>query len=135
VRSNIAGFSLIEALVTLLVLSTGLLALGQLQARLWLNAAELHTGANAGLLAANLMETAAATWLPEAEKNAALTQFQPIISAVIRVRQPALPGDSLSVTDLNIRWASPSAVHSVSLGGIRNARLDPLDTRWLFLRN
>jgi Tfp pilus assembly protein PilV len=131
-RNNTAGFSLIESLITLLVLSTGLIGLGQLQARLWLNAGELHTNGTAGLLAENLLEVASVAWLAEAEKYRAATRFQPAINARISVHQP---DDSLSVTDLDLRWASPSGEHSLSLETIRNTRLDPLDTHWLLLRN
>lgn len=53
------GFSLIEALVSLLVLGIGLLGLGQLQARLWSASGDLHSSAEAHLLANNILEKTA----------------------------------------------------------------------------
>lgn len=50
------GFSLIEALISLVVLGIGLLGLAQLQARLWSASAELHSSDEAYLLAGNSLE-------------------------------------------------------------------------------
>ena len=50
------GFSLIEALISLVVLAIGLLGLAQLQARLWSASADLHSSDEAYLLAGNSLE-------------------------------------------------------------------------------
>ena len=50
------GFSLLESLILLLVLSISMLGLGQLQVRLWVKAGSLHTLDEAYLLAVNLIE-------------------------------------------------------------------------------
>jgi prepilin-type N-terminal cleavage/methylation domain-containing protein len=50
------GFSLLESLVTLLVLSIGMLALGQLQARLWVNSGNTYRAELALLTAKNAIE-------------------------------------------------------------------------------
>jgi Tfp pilus assembly protein PilV len=120
-----------ESLVTLLVLSIGLLSLGQLQAQLWVNAGELHTRANAGLLTTSLMEIAAVAWLSEAEKLSAATLFEPSVTAELSYHMAPRPHEFLAVTDLAVHWTLPSGEHSVSLNTMHNTRLDPLDTRWL----
>jgi len=51
-----SSFSLIEALISLVVLGIGLLGLAQLQARLWSASAELHSSDEAYLLAGNSLE-------------------------------------------------------------------------------
>jgi Tfp pilus assembly protein PilV len=134
-RKNTTGFSLIEALMTLLVLSIGLLGLGQLHARLWITAGELHTSADAGLLAANLTEIVSVAWLAEAEKQSAATLLEPVIHAEISQYQVPPPRDFLTVTDVDLHWTAPSGGHSLSLETLRNTRLDPLDTRWLLPAN
>lgn len=134
-RKATAGFGLVEALITLLVLGIGLLGLGQLQARLWVGAGELHSRAIAGLLGANLTEMASATWLTEAELEGAASGFEPAITAELSQYQAPLPQDALSVTDLELHWELPSGKHTLSVETLRNTRLDPLDTRWLLPAN
>ena len=51
-----AGFSLIEALVSVLVVSIGVLGLCRLQAQLWSSSSALHAGAAAKLLANSCLE-------------------------------------------------------------------------------
>jgi prepilin-type N-terminal cleavage/methylation domain-containing protein len=53
-----AGFSLIESLIAVLVLSVGLLGLGQLQAGLWKSAGQLYALSEAYLLSAGYLERA-----------------------------------------------------------------------------
>jgi prepilin-type N-terminal cleavage/methylation domain-containing protein len=130
-----AGFSLMESLITLLVLSIGLLGLGQLQARLWVNAGELHTRGDAGLLGANLMEIAPVAWLSEAEKHSAAMLFEPAVSTEISRHRSQPPSDFLMVTDLNVHWVLPSGEHSLSLASTHNTSLDPRGTRWLLPAN
>jgi Tfp pilus assembly protein PilV len=60
VNKHSHGISLIEALITLLVLSIGLLGLGQLQARLWSSSAKLHATSNAYLLGTEYLEIVSA---------------------------------------------------------------------------
>jgi prepilin-type N-terminal cleavage/methylation domain-containing protein len=50
------GFSLIEALVSVLVLSIGLLGLGQFQAGLWKSAAQLYAASEAYLISTSSLE-------------------------------------------------------------------------------
>jgi len=96
------GFSLIEALISLLVLSIGLLGLAQLQARLWSASAELHLSDEAYLLAGNNLEQFAIAQLfavdPGADSttqvsgaatqfvvNLTLTELQQIAEARVQV--------------------------------------------------
>jgi Tfp pilus assembly protein PilV len=55
------GFSLIEAMLSVVILSVGLLGLGQLQVRLSMAANDLHTSARAYLLGSSLAENLAAS--------------------------------------------------------------------------
>ncbi len=130
-RKNTSGFSLMESLITLLVLSIGLLGLSQLQARLWLNLGELHTAADAGLLGANLAEIIPVAWLAETEKRSAATLLEPIVIAEIDHYQAPPPRDSLAITNVDLHWTAPSGQRSLFLETLRNTHLDPLNTRWL----
>ena len=128
---NASGFSLMESLMTLLVLSIGLLGLGQLQARLWLNLGEVHPTADADLLAVNLTEITPIAWLTKTEKRSAASLLEPVVSADIDQYQAPPPRDALAITNVNLHWTAPSGAHSLALETVRNTRLDPLDTRWL----
>jgi len=134
-EKNTHGFSLIEALVALLVVSIGLLGLGQLQARLWAGAGELHTAGTAFLLAESLLEITPVSWLPAPAKQAHAALFQPGLHAEIAHYPLPATGASLVSTRIDVRWSSPTGNASLSLGRALDAGLDPLDSRWLLGEN
>ena len=134
-EKNTHGFSLIEALVALLVVSIGLLGLGQLQARLWAGAGELHTAGTAFLLAGSLLEIAPVTWLPAPAKQAYAALFEPGLRAEIAHYPLPAASASLVSTRIDVHWSSPTGSASLSLGRALDAGLDPLDSRWLLGEN
>jgi prepilin-type N-terminal cleavage/methylation domain-containing protein len=96
------GFTLIEAMVTVVVLSIGLLGLVQLQARLWSASGDLHSTDEAYLLASNTLEKSAIAQMITADLiadtraqlagsatlfavNLSLTQQQQLAEARVRV--------------------------------------------------
>lgn len=132
---NTCGFSLIESLVALLVVSIGLLGLGQLQARLWAGAGELHTAGSAFLLAESLLEITPVSWLADTRKQAHAALFEPGFHT--RITRYPLPAASapLTATRVDVHWSSPTGDASLSLVRSLNPGLDPLDTRWLLGEN
>jgi len=132
---NTHGFSLIESLVALLVVTIGLLGLGQLQARLWVGSGELHTAGTAFLLAESLLEITPVSWLPDTPKQAQAALFEPGLHAEIAHYPLPAAGASLASTRIDVHWTSPAGDASLSLLRTLNAGLDPLDTRWLLGEN
>jgi Tfp pilus assembly protein PilV len=130
-KKNAHGFSLLEALITLLVLNVGLLGLGQLQARLWAGAGDLHTLADAYMLGENLLEISPLTWLPATTEQNLLAQSQPAIDATLNQPDPDQGNSPLVTTAANLHWRRPSGEHSLSLSTSVNTGLAARDTRWL----
>jgi len=128
---RIAGFSLVEALVTLLVLSIGLLGLGRLQAQLWRGSGNLHAAADASLLADNLLEIDPVDWLPETGKNALYKQSGEHFSITIKQFPESTPSENLTSTHLELRWWRPSGELSLQRTITRNDNIAPQDARWL----
>jgi Tfp pilus assembly protein PilV len=124
------GFSLMEALISLLVLSVGLLGLGQLQAVLWKSAGQLYAVSEAYLLSANQLEQelfSGATGLAGRENRSArsasgYTEFDSIVHVERQGR----------LTEMNIsrHWKDTSGTQTVRL---RTAVYRPAigDSRWL----
>ena len=126
-----SGFSMIEALLTLVVLSVGLLGLGQLQVRLWLGSGELHTTEAAALLGGNLLEILPVDWLADQKKQAAADALKPLISAETRQSRLPAPQDALTTIRVDLRWTSPAGERSLSMQKTSASGLRPQDTRWL----
>jgi type IV pilus assembly protein PilV len=126
-----AGFSLVEALVTLLVLSIGLLGLAQLQVRLWRSSTDLHAMQSAVLAAHDLLEArtfngsagAGRPALPQAVGKSYFTE--------ITTNNPSPTAKQLVATNLKLHWRESSGEKSVNLTATRNQGIDPKDTRWL----
>ena len=124
------GFSLMEALISLLVLSVGLLGLGQLQAALWKSAGQLYAESEAYVLSASYLErglSAGATETGAQDNRSApsvsgYTEFD----SVVQVEQRGW------LTEVNVasHWQDTSGAHTVRLGtGVY--RPDISDSRWL----
>lgn len=126
-----AGFTLIESLLALVVLSIGLLGLGQLQARLWLAATEVHTSTSAYTLGENLLETGARPWLGAAAAQLRRRPPGPPVRAEIRRYQSPAADGVLATLQVDLHWRTATGEQSVSLARSRDPRLDPRDTRWL----
>jgi len=130
-HKNSKGISLIEALITLLVLSTGLLGLGQLQARLWSTSGRLHATDQGYLLGARYLEILATKQLlgadlrdePEQQTERAGTRFNTTAS----VREDLQPVE----IRVHIEWQSPDGPHSVQLESSISHVSRATDTRLL----
>ena len=124
------GFSLMEALVAVLVLSVGLLGLGQLQARLWNSAGQLYALSDAYLLSTSHLERGppGEAQQPGAGENqqvhsvSAYTAFDSIVQAEQRGRFTEMVVSS--------HWRDTAGEHRVQL---RTAVYRPAasDSRWL----
>jgi type IV pilus modification protein PilV len=109
------GFTLIEALVSVVVLSIGLLGLGQLQARLWSFSGDLHSTDEAYLLASNALEKfvmaqiIAADLIADttAQITASATQFTVDLSPT---EQP-----QLIEARVRVEWEHQSGLRSLAL--------------------
>jgi len=124
------GFSLMEALISLLVLSVGLLGLGQLQAGLWKSAAQLYAVSEAYLLSASDLErglSAGATELAVLENRSARSASgYNEFDSIGHVEQQGW------LTEMNIssHWQDTSGANTVRL---RTAVYRPAigDSRWV----
>ena len=124
------GFSLMEALISLLVLSVGLLGLGQLQAALWKAAGQLYAESEAYVLSASYLErglSAGATDTGAQDNRSApsasgYTEFD----SVVQVEQRGW----LKEMDVASHWQDTSGENTLRLGA---AVYQPAisDSRWL----
>lgn len=130
-KENQEGFSLMEALISVLVLSIGLLGLGQLQARLWTSAGDIRSLGDAYLLSENLLEISALGWLPPTTAQNLVTQSEPAISVTLDQLDPGQDNSSLRITRANLNWRRPSDNQSLSVSNTVNTGLSAGDTRWL----
>jgi len=134
-NKNLGGFSLIEALITLLVLTIGLLGLGQLQARLWTVAGDLHTREDAYLLGENLLEISPLTWLPVSAEQNLVKQPETAIVATLDRNNPTDDRSALISTKVNMSWHRSSGKYVLSLSTTVNTNLSGENTRWLLPPN
>ena len=127
------GFSLIEALVSVLVLTIGLLGLGQLQARLWSASGNLHAGESAYLVATTRLENSVTSQLFGMETvetaETSVTHSGTTFGTVLSV----LPGESLAETGVRVYWDNRSGSHSVKLFLNHETGSSFSDTRWLLI--
>jgi Tfp pilus assembly protein PilV len=130
-RARQCGFSLIEAMVSVLVLTVGLLGLAQLQARLWHSAGELHSDAEARLLAVSELEKALDPALPSAAAVPAARTWTSPRGTRYRIQLGVSPRTGRVDADVAVRWRQPGAGRAVRLHTA--APVDPYrrDTRWL----
>jgi prepilin-type N-terminal cleavage/methylation domain-containing protein len=126
-----SGFSLVESLVTLLVLAVGLLGLGQLQTRLWRSSGELKTLQGAFLLANDRLEARSAAWLAESGNRAPAENVDGTYSIVITDINSPSPVAHLTTTQIMLRWQYSHTEHTLNLTATRNPGILPRDARWL----
>jgi Tfp pilus assembly protein PilV len=131
VNKHSHGISLIEALITLLVLSIGLLGLGQLQARLWSSSAKLHATSNAYLLGTEYLEIVSARQMiapdlitdPPLQALRAGTLFNSTVSFT--------EDEQLTETQIHVEWEERSGSETVSLEVVTDIVSRAFDTRLL----
>jgi prepilin-type N-terminal cleavage/methylation domain-containing protein len=125
------GFSLIEALVSLLVLSIGILGLGQLQAGLWVNAAQLHLRDAALLIASNHSEIAEIQLIMPDSSISYPPEASAVYSADFDIETLTTTQDSTATSHTTVSWQGRTGMDALQLGTTLNTRFKPIDTRWL----
>jgi prepilin-type N-terminal cleavage/methylation domain-containing protein len=128
------GFSLIEAMVSLLVLSIGLLGLGQLQTRLWRTSGELHSMAEAYLLGASELEKSLAV-LGTGTTPSGNGFTRTSSSGTVYQAQLALAANGQLVdAEIRVGWNDRGGQQAIRLQTAAVTDLYEADTRWLLPR-
>ncbi len=110
------GVTLIEAMLSLVVLAIGLLGLGQLQAQLWSASGELHSTEKAYLLAGNSLEKSAIAEMMAVDVIADTPAQQPAASVTgFTVDLALIRQEPLAEARVRIDWKQPSGLRSLSL--------------------
>ena len=125
------GISLIEALITLLVLSIGLLGLGQLQARLWSSSGRLHATSNAYLLGMEYLEILSARQMiaPDLIADPPLQALR--AGTLFNVAVSLSEDEPLTEAKVRVVWTDRSGPQAVWLESVTNAVSSASDTRLL----
>jgi len=130
-KKNLHGISLIEALITLLVLSIGLLGLGQLQARLWSSSGKLHATSNAYLLGTTVLEILTATQIiaPDliADPPSQILRSGTLFSTTVSLSED----EQLSEADIRVAWEDRSGSLVINLESVADTVSRASDTRLL----
>jgi len=130
-KKNLRGISLIEALITLLVLSIGLLGLGQLQARLWSSSGKLHATSNAYLLGMEYLEILSAKQMIDPDLVAD-PPLQALRSGTLFNTDVSLRDDEpLIEAEIRVGWEDRGGSQSVRLESATGTVSHAFDTRWL----
>jgi len=134
-RRRSRGFSLVEALLMLLVLSVGLLGLGQLQSRLWNASGDLHALADASLLGDNVLETLPAKWLPASVEASLAALSAPRIRLADRQLTPLADNPRLATLRVTLAWRRPSGRKSLTFTTTVDTSRRTATLRWLLPRD
>ena len=127
------GFTLIEALLSVVVLGVGLLGLGQLQARLWSASGDLHSTDDAWLLAGNTLEQFSIAQMIDAGLVPA-TGIQPGSSA-FTVALELTRRAQLTEARVRIEWQHRNESRSLQLDGAIYTASQASDSRLLLTAN
>ncbi|MCO6413922.1 MAG: prepilin-type N-terminal cleavage/methylation domain-containing protein [Thiogranum sp.] len=130
-RKAHCGFSLIEAMISVLVLSVGLLGLAQLQARLSMASLQLQASTQARVLGASGIEHA--LMLETGAANAADEASAVVVTPATRFETTTelTRTERLIATQLRVRWEDPAGKHEVHLETLANAETDAIASRLL----
>lgn len=109
------GFTLIEAMVSVMVLSIGLLSLAQLQVRLWSAASDLHSSDEAYLLASNRLEKFAIAQLIATDLLPDTTAQLSGSATLFAVDLSLTEQQQLTEATLRVEWAHQSGLRSLAL--------------------
>jgi len=127
------GFSLMESLVAVVVLSIGLLGLGRLQAGLWRSAGQLHARSEAHLLAVSNLERA--LYAAPASASAQQHRLSPggsgytVFESRLQTASKGMVMEMLS----SVRWQDSDDINTLKLL-TASYRPDAGDLRWLLSR-
>ncbi len=130
-RNSAAGFSLMESLICLLVLSIGMLGLGQLQARLWTNAGELQRLEAARLIASNVTELVEINGT--FTKQTASTEVSSLLDPPtgFTYRKSTNPYGTSLKSEIKVSWTGPSGENHLTLESSVYTAFESTDARWL----
>lgn len=129
------GFSLLESLVSLLVFSIGMLGLGQLQARLWVNSADLHSTDEAYLMVANSIEIIDINTYFEHSGAATPATESSSLSPIFIYKQSVVTTGPTLTAEVQASWERPSGADSVILNAALYTTFNAADARWLLAMN
>jgi len=120
-----------ESLMTLLVLSIGMLGLGQLQARLWTHAGDIQRLEASRLASSNILELieinrhfSSLTALDEASSSLDLL-------ATFTYQTLTRPKGLILVSEVTVSWEQPSGADNFSLHSALYTGFNMEDARWL----
>jgi prepilin-type N-terminal cleavage/methylation domain-containing protein len=109
------GFTLIEAMVSVVVLSIGLLGLVQLQARLWSASGDLHSSDEAYLLASNTLEKSAIAQMIGADLIADSPAQFTASATLFAVDLSLTQQQQLAEATVRVEWEHQSGPRSLAL--------------------
>jgi len=125
------GFSLIEAMISVLVLSIGLLGLGQLQARLYLASRQDAERQYASLISSELYEKSAGYALSTlvGELPAEARRRGP--SSLYRITTLTMKNAQTLQTRITLYWATSGSRAETVTSSLFDRSNRPFDARWL----
>jgi len=125
------GFTLIEAMVTVVVLSIGLLGLVQFQARLWSASGDLHSTDKAYLLARNALEKSVIAQMVAADLIADTTAQITASATVFAVELSLTQKQQLAEATVSVEWEHQSGLRSLALDSAIYTNYRASDSRLL----
>lgn len=125
------GFSLIEALVSLLVLSIGLLGLGQLQARLSVASLNQASAAYARLLQDNLYEKTMSYEISGIAGSSPESDTVATPSTLYTVQLTRSATENLAITGIALEWTDLDSTRTEIITSTLSTYPSLIDTRWL----
>jgi len=130
-RHRNRGISLIEALVAILVFSTGMLGLAQLQSRLWQASGELHEFSAAYLACVSELEQSLAEADTGPGSAAAVTRDAVARTTTLHIRSRTSSLAGRLAADVELAWDSRGGPRLIRLTTARYIAAPPFDARWL----
>jgi Tfp pilus assembly protein PilV len=125
------GFSLIEALVSLLILSIGVLGVCRLQAALWLSSDSLYAAAMAGLLARGQLEKAVTRELTGVRHNQGEVATLVYTGKSFTTTTSITRAEAITGAEVRIQWTDRSGSHSMALATATHAQPTAADSLYL----
>jgi len=125
------GFSLIEAMISVLVLSIGLLGLGQLQARLYLASREDAERMYASLVSSELYEKSASYALSTLVDRLPAEARRRGPSTLYRITTLTTQNAQTLHTRITLHWPISGSSDEIVTSSLFDRSNHPFDTRWL----
>jgi len=125
------GFSLIEALVSLLILSIGVLGVCRLQAALWSNSDALHAAAMAGLLARDQLEKAVTSELTGVRHNQSGVAAFVYAGNTFTTATSITHTEKISAAEVRVQWTDHTGTHSIARATATSSQPTAADSLYL----